>query len=69
MAKYILEKEWQPTPVFLHEKSHGQRSLVGYSPWACKESDMTERLNNKVGVITPFIADQVTESQRGNETC
>ena len=26
-------------------KSHGQRSLVGYSPWGCKESDMTERLN------------------------
>ena len=28
--------EWQPTPVFLPEKSHGQRSLVGYSPWGCK---------------------------------
>ena len=27
-----LEKEWQPTPVFLPEKSHGQRSLAGYSP-------------------------------------
>ena len=24
------------------EKSHGQRSLAGYSPWSCKESDMTE---------------------------
>ena len=24
------------------EKSHGQRSLVGYSPWGCKESDTTE---------------------------
>ena len=24
---------WQPTPVFLSEKSHGQRSLAGYSPW------------------------------------
>ena len=28
-----LEKEWQPTPVFLPMKSHGQRSLAGYSPW------------------------------------
>ena len=28
-----------PTPVFLPEESHGQRSLVGYSPWDCKESD------------------------------
>ena len=30
-----LEKKWQPTPVFLPGKSHGQRSLVGYSPWGC----------------------------------
>ena len=30
------------TPVFVLEESHGQRSLVGYSLWDCKESDMTE---------------------------
>ena len=36
-------RKWQPTPVFLPGKSHGQRSLVGYSPWGCKESDTTER--------------------------
>ena len=41
-----LEKEWQPTPVFLSGKSHGQRSLVGYSPWGLKESDTTERLHS-----------------------
>ena len=34
----------QPTPVFLSEKSYGQRSLVGYSPKGCKESDTTEWL-------------------------
>ena len=28
--------KWQPTPVFLPGKSHGQRSLAGYSPWCCK---------------------------------
>ena len=28
--------EWQPIPVFLPQKSHGQRSLVGYSLWGCK---------------------------------
>ena len=28
-----LEKKWQLTPVFLPGKSHGQRSLAGYSPW------------------------------------
>ena len=32
----------QPTPVFLPGESHGHRSLAGYSPWGCKESDMTE---------------------------
>ena len=36
--------KWLPTPVFLLEESHGQRSLVGYSPWGCKESDMIEQL-------------------------
>ena len=36
---------WQPTPVVLPRKFHGQRSLVGYSPQGCKESDMTERLH------------------------
>ena len=32
-----LEKEMQPTPVFLSGEFHGQRSLAGYSPWSCKE--------------------------------
>ena len=34
-----------PTPVLLPRESHGQRSLVGYSPWGLKDSDMTERLH------------------------
>ena len=34
-------KKWQPTPAFFPGKSHGQRSLAGYSPWGCTESDMT----------------------------
>ena len=37
-------REWQTTPVFLPGDSHGQSSLVGYSPWGRTESDMTERL-------------------------
>ena len=37
-----LKREWQPIPVFLPGESHGQRSLVGYSPEGCKELDMTE---------------------------
>ena len=38
-------REWQPIPVFLPGEFHGQRSLAGYSPWGCKESDMTEQLS------------------------
>ena len=38
-------KKWQPTPVFLPGKSHGQRSPVGYSPWGRKESETTEPLH------------------------
>ena len=37
--------QWQPTLVLLPGKSHGWRSLIGYSPWGCKESDTTERLH------------------------
>ena len=38
-----LEEGWQPTPVFFPGESHGQRSLVGYSPWGHKELDTTEQ--------------------------
>ena len=37
-----LEGKWQPTPIFLPEEFHGQRSLVGYSPLGHKELDTTE---------------------------
>ena len=37
-----LEEEMAPTPVFLPGKLHGHRSLVGCSPWGCKESDTNE---------------------------
>ena len=40
-----LEEEMQPTPVFLPEKAHGQRSLAGYSPKGLKESDMSKQLS------------------------
>ena len=35
----------QPTVVFLPGECQGQRSLAGYSPWSCKESDTTEQLS------------------------
>ena len=42
VGKIPWRRAWQPTPVFLPEESHGQRSLVGYSPQNRKESDTTE---------------------------
>ena len=41
----IQRRQWHPTPVLLPGKSHGQRSLVGCSPFGHEESDMTERLH------------------------
>ena len=43
--KTCRRRQWHPTPVLLSGKSHGRRSLVGYSPWGCEESDTTERLH------------------------
>ena len=48
------KRKWQSTPVFLPEKSHGQRSLVGYSPWGCKELDTTEPLSSQVEYMIKF---------------
>ena len=41
------KRKWQPTPVFLPEEFHGQRSLAGYSPQGHKQSGTTERLSLK----------------------
>ena len=42
VRKIPWKKEWLLTPVFLPRESLGWGSLAGYSPWGCKESDMTE---------------------------
>ena len=54
-------REWLPTPVFLPEEFHEQRSLlsqVDYSPWGCKELDMTDyqqqQLQHSFSRIFPF---------------
>ena len=56
-------RKWQPTPVFLSGKSHGRRSLVGYSPWGCKESDMPEQLTlndqDSLSVVKPHTSCQI----------
>ena len=62
VSKMPCRRAQQPTALFLHGESHGQRSLVGYSPWGCKELDMTEKpalskktLNKQITGIFPVI--------------
>jgi len=51
VRKIPWRRKWQPTPVFLPGKSHGQRSLVGYSPWGCKKvgHNLAAAKNNNSG--------------------
>ena len=55
-------REWLPTPVFLCEEFHGQRSLAGYNPWGCKESDTTERLTLTYRKIYPYFSNATTKN-------
>ena len=51
-------RKWQPTPVSLPGESHGQRSLVGYSPWGLKESDtMSTRAYNNFHFSVAYYAE------------
>ena len=43
--RVLSQGQEDPIPVFLPGESHGQRSLVGYSPWGLKELDMSDRLS------------------------
>ena len=45
IRKIPWRRKWQSTPEILSREFHEQRSLAGYSPWACKESGMTEQLS------------------------
>ena len=58
--EHPLEDEIATTPVFLPGKSHGQKSLVDYSPWHHKESDTTERLNNNNRIGMNHALDKAT---------
>ena len=60
VGKIPWRRKWQPTPVFLPGKSHGQRSLVGYHPWGHKESDMPEHANSHIhtGLLPRVEADE-----------
>ena len=45
IRKIPRRRKWQPTPVFLPGKFHGQRSLAGYRPWGHKQLDTTEHVH------------------------
>ena len=51
VRKIPWRRKWQPTPVFLPGKPHGQRSLASYSPWGGKESDTTEALSTPMNCV------------------
>ena len=54
VGKLSQSRKWQPTPIFLPGKFHGQRSLSGYSPWGHKESDMAEHTHTHTHVYFIF---------------
>ena len=50
VGKIPWRRKWQPTPVFLPEKSHGQSNLVDCSSKGCKELDTAERLSTRISL-------------------
>ena len=68
VGKVPWKRKWQSTPALLPGKSHGWRSLIGYSPWGRKESDTTERLHfSSVIVVSNSLRPH--EPQLGRPPC
>ena len=59
IGKIPWKRKWQPTPAFLPGESHGQRNLVGYSPWDCKKSEMTDPPPTHTHHISPPISSRL----------
>ena len=68
VRKIPWRRKWQPTPVFLPGKSHGQRSLVGCSTWGCQELDMTENTHTNTYVRLNHFAVQQKSTQHCKST-
>ena len=69
VGKIPWRRKWQPIPVFLPGESHGWSSLIGYSPWGCKESDMTERVHSLSLLVSqsyPVLCDLMDYSPPGS---
>ena len=64
-GKSPWRRKWQPAPVFLTRKSHGQRSLVCYSPWVAKELDMTSIQFSSVPQSCPTLCEPMNHTTPG----
>ena len=62
-------RKWQPTPVFMPEKLHGQRSLVGYSPWGHKDLDTTEQAQTRYSIAYMYPVFFIHSSVDGHSGC
>ena len=51
LGRSLWRREWIPTPVFLPGEFHGQRNLVGFGSWGCKESDTTDWLTLSLSLL------------------
>ena len=60
VGKIPWKRAWQPTPGFLPGGSHGQRSLVGYSPVGCQDLDLSEATEHTPNVHTSILISQFT---------
>ena len=69
VRKIPWRRKWQPTPVLLPGKSHGQRSLVGYSPWGRKELDTTERLHFTFTLLYEVNIQEEQDGKADGESC
>ena len=59
IGKIPWSRKWQPTPVFLSGKSHGQRSLQGYRPWSHEEPDTAECAHTKHDCLSTLSAQRI----------
>ena len=65
----IWRRKWQSTPVVLPEESHGQRSLVGYSPWGHKDLDTTEQAQTRYSIAYMYPVFFIHSSVDGHSGC
>ena len=65
VGKTSQRRAWQPIPVFLPGESHGQRSLVGYTPWGHKEPDITLHDTKKSDTMSVWSEGKLTSTALG----